>query len=74
MTWVGKLHNHIERDRDRDRDRQRDSQTFYINWIIWRTKCGTIYKSISRLKEKEQEMQKYTLRLFILNRCNSSTS
>ena len=32
------------------------SQTSHINWITCSKECGTIYKNISKLKEKEQKM------------------
>ena len=41
------------------------SQTLYINWVIWGTECGNIYKS-SLLKKRTKVVKVYAW-LFILN-------
>ena len=27
----------------------------YINWITWRTECGTTYENISKVRKKEEQ-------------------
>ena len=44
------------------------SLTLYVNWITWRTECGTIYKNISNFKKSIEVVKVYAI---ILNNCNS---